>query len=956
MGNKGLGWKIVGLLVSIFLIWGGLSGELVLRGTNSSGALVVFGFIFLIVDIIAIATHKRKQVETEEEDSIPSEPSPAGINLHSMPTSQPAGEQKSDSVPVTDSVAKNLTPVEGKAIVYILRPSSMGTLIKIKIECNDRRIGSTKGKQYIYTMLDPGRHTFVSKSENRASLDVTLEAGKIYYIRQLVKMGALYARTGLELMDESNGKKALYSCKLSSDLLHVSMPAGANVQSMPARTFEKKEQRVTDSPKTTGRGTFYCFVAQGKTWQRSEGVGFGSIANGTLEKRAEMLMKRDPASEGMHLVVVPPAECSFKIENDSFNISDHAETIRDYLVRCCHIAPDTAQVAAEAAEKLNLQSVNPAAGQFLIGVPVAAAAKAAVPKAEVPKETVSPPPVVSYRQPASAPPPYRTAQLPAYLKNSGTTKFLVWSIINTVLFWWTGFPIAAIVQSVKAKKAMMPEQCRKYKRRATWFNLLSYGIVLLLILIAIFVKLAKDTTTATGTPTSSESLSMERSKNNRPIEIIALYLPDSILFKPVKGMEIESDSLEVSLVSKTNVLQREEKRTSSGQMRLTTRFISGEFKLVILLTDSSEVCSHFHLPADFEPQKIKFTVNGKEIYYDLAEISGNSTVSIPPAEPARPEETPKSAREETTSPITEKQEANNQGVVDLILNREYSVQGFKFTVQSVKIYKDSYPMGMFSGRPSNPKMDPSYDGVLGIELTLRQGDGNAFSKLEKYLVDERGKRNVEDDKMEMSGGSKYTILFNVPMSARRIRFGVGNLEFYLGNVLGTAGLKNTETVNMEPPAPRVTENTNSVPSVKPALPEESPKPASGENLIASNKIPEQEIPNAKVTENTPNLPSVNIPTPLEGSYKSRDGKNTLSFRGNQFQLLMPFNVVYAGTFALNGPTMTLYIEQMGKNHGSATQVLLYRYADSILEITEIKGGLSRVVPLSMRTKYTKITE
>jgi len=66
MENKNLGWKIFGLFVSIFLIIGGLSGELVLRGTESSGALVVVGFLFLAWDIYALATHKKQQSEVEE--------------------------------------------------------------------------------------------------------------------------------------------------------------------------------------------------------------------------------------------------------------------------------------------------------------------------------------------------------------------------------------------------------------------------------------------------------------------------------------------------------------------------------------------------------------------------------------------------------------------------------------------------------------------------------------------------------------------------------------------------------------------------------------------------------------------------------------------------------------------------------------------------------------------------
>jgi hypothetical protein len=69
-----MGRKILGLLVSIVLIAGGASGQLVLRGTNSSMALVVAGVIFLIFDIYSIATHKESSEDIknlqEEADAV----------------------------------------------------------------------------------------------------------------------------------------------------------------------------------------------------------------------------------------------------------------------------------------------------------------------------------------------------------------------------------------------------------------------------------------------------------------------------------------------------------------------------------------------------------------------------------------------------------------------------------------------------------------------------------------------------------------------------------------------------------------------------------------------------------------------------------------------------------------------------------------------------------------------
>ncbi|MBO4280412.1 MAG: hypothetical protein J5872_01000 [Lachnospiraceae bacterium] len=53
--------NVWGVLISVFLIFGGLSGQFVLRGTQSSTALVVVGFICLFIDIITILSGQKKQ-------------------------------------------------------------------------------------------------------------------------------------------------------------------------------------------------------------------------------------------------------------------------------------------------------------------------------------------------------------------------------------------------------------------------------------------------------------------------------------------------------------------------------------------------------------------------------------------------------------------------------------------------------------------------------------------------------------------------------------------------------------------------------------------------------------------------------------------------------------------------------------------------------------------------------
>jgi hypothetical protein len=62
-------WRIIQLLISVGLILGGLSGDLVLRGTDSSGALVIFGIGWLIYDIYQLVKYKNENTGVNAEIS-----------------------------------------------------------------------------------------------------------------------------------------------------------------------------------------------------------------------------------------------------------------------------------------------------------------------------------------------------------------------------------------------------------------------------------------------------------------------------------------------------------------------------------------------------------------------------------------------------------------------------------------------------------------------------------------------------------------------------------------------------------------------------------------------------------------------------------------------------------------------------------------------------------------------
>lgn len=114
-------------------------------------------------------------------------------------------------------VVKNIKTDSSKALVYFVRPAFSGYAIKFHVTCDEKSIGSTNGKRFLFAYIEPGTHKFISKAENSAELFLKVEAGKTYFIEQKPKMGLLYTRNAIEVVDEVKGRKLLAKCKLSGD-------------------------------------------------------------------------------------------------------------------------------------------------------------------------------------------------------------------------------------------------------------------------------------------------------------------------------------------------------------------------------------------------------------------------------------------------------------------------------------------------------------------------------------------------------------------------------------------------------------------------------------------------------------------------------------------------------------------------------------------------------------------
>lgn len=101
-------------------------------------------------------------------------------------------------------------PEADKAIVYVVRPSPLGGLVRFNVFVDNQEapseMGYTRSSQYIYFNVSPGPHKIYSKAENWAEADVTAKAGDIIFLQQEPTMGIVMARNTLFKLEDYQGK------------------------------------------------------------------------------------------------------------------------------------------------------------------------------------------------------------------------------------------------------------------------------------------------------------------------------------------------------------------------------------------------------------------------------------------------------------------------------------------------------------------------------------------------------------------------------------------------------------------------------------------------------------------------------------------------------------------------------------------------------------------------------
>lgn len=100
---------------------------------------------------------------------------------------------------------------ESQAVIYVIRPSTYGSTLRMKVFQNDKLVGKLGPKNYLTWEVNPdkGEVYISSKSENKDLVVIKPTAGRTYYIKQRSKPGWFVSRTGLEFMNETEALEIL---------------------------------------------------------------------------------------------------------------------------------------------------------------------------------------------------------------------------------------------------------------------------------------------------------------------------------------------------------------------------------------------------------------------------------------------------------------------------------------------------------------------------------------------------------------------------------------------------------------------------------------------------------------------------------------------------------------------------------------------------------------------------
>jgi len=96
---------------------------------------------------------------------------------------------------------RGVVPSPGKSALVVGRTTTFGSGVNVDNYLDKNFIGTTKGRSFFVTSVEPGRHYITSQAENLDTVLLNFEPGKTYYLLNSIRMGVLFARSKYYLMD-----------------------------------------------------------------------------------------------------------------------------------------------------------------------------------------------------------------------------------------------------------------------------------------------------------------------------------------------------------------------------------------------------------------------------------------------------------------------------------------------------------------------------------------------------------------------------------------------------------------------------------------------------------------------------------------------------------------------------------------------------------------------------------
>lgn len=104
---------------------------------------------------------------------------------------------------------------DGKARVYVLRTSALGSLVKFGVyqDTRDNLIGKLGPKSYLSWDMEEGEHKILARAETERFFTINAKAGKAYYLKLIPTFGIAIARVKFELLSETEGAELISQLK-----------------------------------------------------------------------------------------------------------------------------------------------------------------------------------------------------------------------------------------------------------------------------------------------------------------------------------------------------------------------------------------------------------------------------------------------------------------------------------------------------------------------------------------------------------------------------------------------------------------------------------------------------------------------------------------------------------------------------------------------------------------------